>query len=236
MIELNHVSKHYKDVKALNDFSYCFKNNAVYGILGLNGAGKSTLIHCITNNIFYDGEIEFEDLTIHEIGYVPQELAIYPELSVLDNMLFFASMNKIEKKEAMERSLVLIETVGLSEKKNEKASTLSGGMKRKLNLITGLVHQPKLLICDEVCVGIDPISRMEILEYLKKLKENGLNVIYTSHYLEEVEFLCDHIVFLNQGKLVLVGETKQLIQELSIQEEKETSLKDLFIKVLDDKG
>lgn len=232
MMELKHVTKKYKKSLALIDFSYHFENGNAYGILGVNGAGKSTLINCIIKNVSFDGELNYTDLSIWDIGYVPQELAIYPELSVMDNMLFFASVYKVDKGEARERSVALIEKAGLKEKISTKASKLSGGMKRKLNLITGLVHDPKLLICDEVCVGIDPISRKEILEYLKELKNGGLNIIYTSHYLDEVEYLCDRIVFLDKGKLVLEGATKKLIGEMSDAENKEADLSDVFVKVL----
>lgn len=231
MVELKNVTKKYKELIALKDFSYTFLENSVYGILGVNGAGKSTLINCITRNVSFSGEINC-DFDISNIGYVPQELAIYPELSVIDNMLFFASINKMSKLEAKEHSLKLINRVGLSDKINEKASFLSGGMKRKLNLITGLVHNPKVLICDEVCVGIDPISRMEILQYLKMLKSEGLSIIYTSHYLDEVEFLCEKIIFLDKGKIVKEGDTKKLIEEISLKEHRESNLSDLFIKVL----
>lgn len=236
MIELKHITKRYKKLLALVDFSYKFENENVYGILGINGAGKSTLINCITQNVSFDGELNYVDLNIWDIGYVPQELAIYPELSVMDNMLFFASVYKIEKREARVRSMELIETAGLKEKINIKASDLSGGMKRKLNLITGLVHNPKLLICDEVCIGIDPISRKEILAYLKELKNNGLSIIYTSHYLDEVEYLCDKIVFLDKGKLALEGETEKLIKKMSDTENKKADLSDVFIKVLRKEG
>ncbi len=232
MIALKHITKRYKKILALIDFSYNFENGNIYGILGVNGAGKSTLINCITQNISFEGELNYVDLSIWDIGYVPQELAIYPELSVMDNMLFFASIYKMDRKEAQNESALLIEKVGLKEKISTKAKDLSGGMKRKLNLITGLVHNPKLLICDEVCVGIDPISRKEILEYLKELKNNGLNIIYTSHYLDEVEYLCDRIVFLDKGKLVLEGETEKLIREISDAEDKKADLSDVFVKVL----
>lgn len=236
MIELKHITKRYKKFIALSDFSYKFKNGTAYGILGVNGAGKSTAINCITKNVSFDGELNYVDLNIWDIGYVPQELAIYPELSVLDNMLFFASLYKVDKTKAKERSILLIEKVGLKEKALTKASNLSGGMKRKLNLITALVHNPKLLICDEVCVGIDTLSRKEILAYLKDLKNKGLNIIYTSHYLDEVEYLCDRILFLDKGELILEGETKKLIQEISDTENKKVDLSDVFIKVLRKEG
>ena len=232
MIELRHVTKRYKKLLALIDFSYDFENGRAYGILGVNGAGKSTLIHCLTQNAAYEGALNYVDLDIRHIGYVPQELASYPELSVMDNMLFFASLYKMNRKEAKDRSMELIETAGLKEKTAVKAGELSGGMKRKLNLITGLIHCPRLLICDEVCVGIDPISRKEILDYLKDAKDRGLNIIYTSHYLDEVEYLCDKILFLDKGRLILEGETQKLISDLSAEENKRADLSDVFVKVL----
>lgn len=232
MIELKHITKKYKKLLALIDFTYSFENGKTYGILGVNGAGKSTLINCITQNVSFDGELNYIDLSIWDIGYVPQELAIYPELSVLDNMLFFASLYKINKHDAIKRSIQLIETVGLKEKTNVKVTDLSGGMKRKLNLITALVHQPKLLICDEVCVGIDPISRLEILEYLNSLKNDQLSIIYTSHYLDEVEYLCDKIVFLDKGEIVLEGEKNKLIESMSESKNSKAHLSDIFVKVL----
>ena len=232
MIELKQVTKRYKKFLALADFSYRFLNGSAYGILGVNGAGKSTLINCITKNISFQGDLKFVDLSIWEIGYVPQDLAIYPELSVLDNLLFFASTYKMDKKYAGERSMELIEKVGLKEKISTPAKDLSGGMKRKLNLITASVHNPKLLICDEVCVGIDPISRNDILEYLKELKNEGLNIIYTSHYLDEVEFLCNKIIFLDKGKLILEGDTKELIDKMSEVSREKSNLSDLFMQVL----
>ncbi|MDO5726171.1 MAG: ABC transporter ATP-binding protein [Tissierellia bacterium] len=230
MISLKNISKAYKKNLALSNFSYDFIENTGYGILGINGAGKSTLIGCITKNLSYLGEIEYQNLNMHEIGYVPQELAIYPDLSVLDNLLFFAAIYKIPKQDAIKRANQLMDRVKLIDKKDELAKNLSGGMKRKLNLITGLIHSPKLLICDEVCVGIDPISRKEILEYLKELLDSGLMILYTSHYLDEVEFLCKKVLFLNEGRLILEGDTAQLVK--TIGEKVDSNLSDLFIKVL----
>lgn len=120
----------------------------------------------------------------------------------------------------------------MKEKISTIAKDLSEGMKRKLNLITALVHNPKLLICDEVCVGIDPISRNEILEYLKELKNESLNIIYTLHYLDEIEFLCNKIIFLDKGKLIPEGDTKELIDKMSEAKHEKSNLSDLFMQVL----
>lgn len=229
MIRLRNVSKSYKKTPALSDFSYDFDTHRGYGILGINGAGKSTLIGCITDNLSHTGEIETKGLHQTEIGYVPQELAIYPELSVMDNLLFFGALHKMNPKTAKERAKELIERTLLSGKEKALAGTLSGGMKRKLNLITGLIHNPKVLICDEVCVGIDPLSRREILDYLKEIQDEGIQILYTSHYMDEVEFLCDRILFLHKGKLILEGDTAELVRQIA----GETSdLMDLFEKVL----
>ncbi|MDY6063145.1 MAG: ABC transporter ATP-binding protein, partial [Erysipelotrichaceae bacterium] len=193
--------------------------------------GKSKSLDFPTMLIFWSLVRNSVVLAVYLLFSVACFLTVH-EHSVMDNMLFFASIAKMDKRIAKERSIALIEKVGLKEKISTKASDLSGGMKRKLNLITGLIHNPKLLICDEVCVGIDPISRKEILEYLKELKNNGLNIIYTSHYLDEVEYLCDKIVFLDRGSLVLEGETDKLIKEISNAEDKEMNLSDIFVKVL----
>ncbi len=230
MIKLKNVSKSYGKKLALSNFSYDFGGEKGYGILGVNGAGKSTLIGCITSNLSYLGDIEYVGLSKHDIGYVPQELAIYPELSVMDNLLFFASIHKMDKYVAKKRAKELIERTGLKEKADELAKNLSGGMKRKLNLITGLIHEPKYLICDEVCVGIDPISRRDILDYIKELQNNDLVVIYTSHYLDEIEFLCDKIIFLNEGSLLLEGSTIEISKEIAGKED--ADLSEIFEKLL----
>ncbi|MGY3723816.1 ABC-2 type transport system ATP-binding protein [Granulicatella balaenopterae] len=230
MIRLTNVSKSYGKKLALSNFSYEFKDQKGYGILGINGAGKSTLIGCITNNLSYVGTIEYLGLTKYDIGYVPQELAIYPELSVLDNLMFFAAIHKMDQASAKKKALELIERTGLQDKTNDLAKNLSGGMKRKLNLITGLIHGPKYLICDEVCVGIDPISRRDILEYIKELQDEGLVVIYTSHYLDEIEFLCDKIIFVNEGHLLLEGSTAEISKEIVGKED--AGLSEIFEKLL----
>ncbi len=230
MIKLDNVSKLYKKFQALSDFSYSFKEGSSYGLLGINGAGKSTLIGCIVGNLSFLGEITYEDIDISQIGYVPQELAIYPELTVFDNLKFFASVYKMKKEDIKKRAEYLMRQVGLYEKADSKAKDLSGGMKRKLNLVTALMHNPKFLICDEVCVGIDPISRDEILKYIKSLQNEGMTIIYTSHYLDEVEFLCDNIIFLNEGKILLSGRTPDIVKDIDGKED--ASLKDVFLKVL----
>ncbi len=136
----------------------------------------------------------------------------------------------MDKYVAKKRAKELIERTGLKEKADELAKNLSGGMKRKLNLITGLIHEPKYLICDEVCVGIDPISRRDILDYIKELQNNDLVVIYTSHYLDEIEFLCDKIIFLNEGSLLLEGSTIEISKEIAGKED--ADLSEIFEKLL----
>lgn len=234
MIQLQNVTKKYKKNTALYPFTFQFNPGQGYGILGMNGAGKSTLIGCITGNLKYEGNISFSELSLHEIGYVPQELAIYPELSVMENLLFFGALFGLPKSVAKKRAHALMNKVGLADKEKEKAKNLSGGMKRKLNVITGLIHQPRYLICDEVCVGIDPISRQEILAYLKELVHQGLGLIYTSHYLDEVEFLCEDILFLHEGKIELQGKKSEISKIIG--NGKENNLHDIFIHVIRKEG
>lgn len=236
MISLQNVTKRYQNVLALDQVSYTFEDGKAYGILGVNGAGKSTLIHCLTHNVSFEGEIQYDGQEISNLGYVPQELAIYPELSVMDNLLFFASLYKMNPRSAKKRAMTLVERVGLGAKVSTKVKDLSGGMKRKLNVITGLIHHPQWLVCDEVCVGIDPISRQDILDYLQEIKEEGIQIFYTSHYLDEVEYLCDHLLFLDEGKIVLAGETRTLIQDMAEVEKKKVHLADLFVHVLRKEG
>ncbi|MDO5695836.1 MAG: ABC transporter ATP-binding protein [Eubacteriales bacterium] len=223
------VTKHYGKLTALRDFSFTFQSGGTYGILGINGAGKSTLIGCLTGNLKYEGEIVIDGAGRHGIGYVPQSLALYPELSVMENLLFFARIHRIPKKSAVERATSLMARTGLTEKADTAVRDLSGGMQRKLNLITALVHNPEVLICDEVCIGIDPPSRKEILTYLKQLADEGMTILYTSHYLDEVAFLCDDIVFLHEGRIVKQGPTRTLTASV---EKGEGDLADVFEQVL----
>lgn len=229
-ITIRHLCKKYGKKTALKDFSFTFDSGHCYGILGINGAGKSTLVSCITGNAKYTGTIEWHGLDRRTLGYVPQELAIYNELSCIDNLMYFGSLYKNQSKaELKDWADVLIERTGLSEKRKQAASTLSGGMKRKLNLACGLIHRPRLLLCDEVTVGIDPISRQEILDFIQTLTEDGMSILYTSHYLDEVDALCDQLLVIHDGEILTSGDKNTIKNQV---ESPGQSLQDIFVQLI----
>ncbi|MBR6242399.1 MAG: ABC transporter ATP-binding protein [Ruminococcus sp.] len=209
IFEVKDLSKSYKDLKAVDNISFSVEKGKIYGILGPNGAGKSTTIKMISGLLKPDsGKITYEDgqkITkwSKNIGLVPQEIAIYSELTAEENLRYFASLYKISGAERDERVRETLKFVGLLDVKDKRSGEYSGGMKRRLNIACALIHLPKLIIMDEPTVGIDPQSRNYILETVLELNKKGTSVIYTSHYMEEVEKICDRIVILDHGKVIL---------------------------------
>lgn len=212
IIEVKELSKSYKDNKAVDNISFNVEQGRIYGILGPNGAGKSTTIKMLAGLLSQDsGTIVYEgDSTIEKwsknIGLVPQNIAIYDELTAKENISFFVSLYGITGKEKEERIAQTLKFVGLEDVKDKPAKEYSGGMKRRLNIACAIVHAPKLIIMDEPTVGIDPQSRNYILESVKNLNKQGTSVIYTSHYMEEVEAICDRIIILDKGHIILNDE------------------------------
>lgn len=212
IIEVKELSKSYKDNKAVDNISFNVEQGRIYGILGPNGAGKSTTIKMLAGLLSQDsGTIVYEgDSTIEKwsknIGLVPQNIAIYDELTAKENISFFVSLYGITGKEKEERIAQTLKFVGLEDVKDKPAKEYSGGMKRRLNIACAIVHAPKLIIMDEPTVGIDPQSRNYILESVKNLNKHGTSVIYTSHYMEEVEAICDQIIILDKGHIILNDE------------------------------
>lgn len=212
IIEVKELSKSYKDNKAVDNISFNVEQGRIYGILGPNGAGKSTTIKMLAGLLSQDsGTIVYEgDSTIEKwsknIGLVPQNIAIYDELTAKENISFFVSLYGITGKEKEERIAQTLKFVGLEDVKDKPAKEYSGGMKRRLNIACAIVHAPKLIIMDEPTVGIDPQSRNYILESVKNLNKHGTSVIYTSHYMEEVEAICDRIIILDKGRIILNDE------------------------------
>jgi ABC-2 type transport system ATP-binding protein len=217
IITITDLTKRYKDVTAVNSLNLSVKKGDIHGILGPNGAGKSTLISCIVGlNEPDTGSITYENHSVmkkwsRNIGYVPQELAIYPELSAYENIRFFASLYGLKGSNLEARVDESLAFVGLSDVKEKKASTFSGGMKRRLNLACAVTHSPKLIIMDEPTVGIDPQSRNRILENVKRLNEQGVTVIYTTHYMEEVESICNSITVMDHGNIIVHGSKEKIM-------------------------
>lgn len=219
VLELKQLTKKFGDFIAVDKISLSIKEGEIFGFLGANGAGKSTTIHMITSLLrMTSGEIELlgRNIASHSsfaksnIGIVPQELAIYEDMTAYENVHFFAGLYGLRGAELKERAKEALMFVGLDDKHAAYPRTFSGGMKRRLNIACAIAHRPKLLIMDEPTVGIDPQSRNYILNSVKKLNEMGCTIIYTSHYMEEVEEVCTRIAIIDHGKIIAEGTKKEL--------------------------
>jgi ABC-2 type transport system ATP-binding protein len=225
VISVKNLEKSYNNrEKAVHGINFVVKQGEILGLLGPNGAGKSTTISILSTILSADhGEITVlgHDLRKdakpikREIGIVPQDLAIYEEISTEKNVRFFASLYNLKGQQLEQCVKDALELVGLYDRKNDKPKTFSGGMKRRLNIACGIAHQPKIIIMDEPTVGIDPQSRNHILEAIKVLKEKGATVIYSTHYMEEVELISDRIIIMNGGKIIAEGTKEQLKQGMN---------------------
>ncbi len=208
-----------KSRKILNSISLSIKNNNVAGFLGLNGAGKSTLIYLIIGLLkLTEGSIEIDSQSVGSnlkkinrmIGYVPQDLAIIENLSAYQNVKFFGSIYGLKGDELKQHVEKALEFVQLLDRAQDRASQFSGGMKRRLNIACGIVHNPQLIIMDEPTVGVDPKSRNYILESINELKRQGKTVIYVSHYMEEIEAICNQVVIIHKGEVLYSGDLDDL--------------------------
>ncbi len=216
MIKISHLTKSYGENKALDDLSLEIKRGSIFGLLGVNGAGKTTLLSILNGLIVQDtGEIKIDSLDVKyhlkEIkafsSIIPQNLAFYEELSVKENLDFFAKVQNATQE--YYNNAVTINA--LESILPQKASTLSGGQKRRLNIAIGLLNNPKIIYFDEPTVGIDPKSRNEILDSIKSYKNFGITVIYTSHYMAEIEKICDEVAILENGKLIEQNTLESLV-------------------------
>ncbi|MBI1334561.1 MAG: ATP-binding cassette domain-containing protein [Armatimonadetes bacterium] len=223
MIAVQGLVKSFGDFKAVDGVSFTVEKGSCFGLLGPNGAGKSTTISMIvgtrepdSGQVLFDGQrIKGEtDPIRRKIGYVPQELALFEELNSRQNMAFFGALYSLPKNEIEAKSAEVLQIVGLTDRAGEPVKNFSGGMKRRLNIAIALLHGPELLILDEPTVGVDPQSRNAIFEVLEGLKSRGMTLIYTSHYMEEVERMCDRIAIVDHGKLILEGTLDDLLATL----------------------
>lgn len=211
ILHVEQLEKSYGQKKALQDVSFSVAKGSCFGLLGPNGAGKSTTMKIITGVLPFDrGQVTIfgKELKKHrrqiqsQIGYVPQNITLYEKLSAYDNLSFFGEMFGLKGKNLKKRINDLLELTGLTHQAKESVQTYSGGMKRRINIAAALLHQPKLLILDEPTVGIDPQSRNHIFELLRTLQETGITLIYSTHYMEEVEALCDQIAIIDHGRVI----------------------------------
>ena len=217
ILEIKKIAKEYGDMIAVNDIDLKVKKGEIFGILGPNGAGKSTLIGMICGLIKRtSGEIIYEEKETkirkfkENIGIVPQDFALYWDLTAEENIEFFCSLYGFRGKDLKTRVNNVLDFVGLTDVRNKKASEFSGGMKRRLNIGCAIAHSPKLIIMDEPTVGIDPQSRNHILKSVLKLRDEGATVIYTSHYMQEVDDICDRIAIVDKGNVIAEGTSEEL--------------------------
>lgn len=237
-IEINNLYKQYKNTETfvVKGVSLAIAQEEIFGLLGPNGAGKTTLLSMMCGLLKpTSGKISILDKSysnhkteIHQnIGVVPQEYALYPTLTARENIAYFAGMYGLKGRDLHQKTNQALERLGLLEFADKKIGTFSGGMKRRINLIAGVLHNPKILFLDEPTVGVDVQSKNVIIEYLQELNKSGTTIIYTSHHLSEAEHFCTKIAIIDRGKLFACDTPKSLIQNT----ENTSNLEDVFISL-----
>ncbi|WP_018932471.1 ABC transporter ATP-binding protein [Gracilibacillus lacisalsi] len=222
MIDVRGVSKSYGSVQALNDIQFQIDEGSCFGLVGPNGAGKSTFMKILVGVLQkFDGDIQVFNKSVKQnrqavksfIGYVPQDICLEELLTAKDNLMYFGRLYGLSGEHLRKRIRTVLDQIGLSDKANQKITEFSGGMKRRLNIGCAILHEPSLVVLDEPTVGIDPQSRHSIFALIQQLKEMGSTVIYSSHYMEEVEQICNSVGFIDKGKLVEHGTMKHVLHK-----------------------
>ncbi len=228
IIKVDGLVKRYKELIAVDNFSMKVNEGEILGLLGPNGSGKSTTINCILSLLEFDKgtiTIQGKEMTPKsydiksQIGVVPQEVSVFEELTVYENIDFFCGLYITDKEERKKRVQEAIDFVELNDFKKFRPKKLSGGLKRRLNIACGIAHKPKIIFFDEPTVAVDPQSRNKILEGIEQLRKEGATIIYTSHYMEEVEQIADRIIIIDKGQLIAEGtvdELKSMIKKSEI--------------------
>ena len=228
MLQIQAVTKRYGAITALNDVSLDIAGGEFFGLLGPNGAGKSTLMSLVAGlrapdagTVVFNGKplTSAHPATRLALGLVPQHIALYPELTPDENLRIFGELYGLRGAELRSRIDAVLAAVQLTDRRRDPVRTFSGGMQRRLNLVAALLHRPRLLLCDEPTVGIDPHSRNAIFEYLEQLNREGLTIIYSTHYMEEATRLCSRIGIIDHGKLHALGTLDELLTRLPFEEE-----------------
>lgn len=226
LLRVENLRYTYGDRKAVDSVSFDIAKGEIFGLLGPNGAGKTTTISCIAGLLSnWQGEILFNSESFRPsqnpkqrawLGMVPQELAVYDNLSAAENLDFLAKLSGVAPSDRKRRVQELLHFAGLTDRQKELVSQFSGGMKRRLNLACGMIHSPPLVLMDEPTVGVDPQSRNHLFDSILSIRNTGTSVLYTTHYMEEAERLCDRVAIMNEGKIIALGTPRQLISELDI--------------------
>lgn len=219
LLELKHLKKYYATQKAVDDISFSIEQGSIFGLLGPNGAGKTTLLRMITG-IFYpdDGDIIFDGEKfnpvndVQKIGYMPEERGLYKKMKIGDQVLYLAQLKGLSKSEAMQKIKFWFKKLEMESWWNKKVEDLSKGMSQKLQFVTTVMHEPKLIILDEPFSGLDPLNANLIKDEIYGLAQRGCTIIFSTHRMEQVEEICDHIVLVNLGKKILDGTVQQVKQ------------------------
>ena len=220
LLQLSHLKKYYATQKAVDDISFSIDQGSIFGLLGPNGAGKTTLLRMITG-IFYpdEGDILFDNRKFDPlndtlfIGYMPEERGLYKKMKIGEQALYLARLKGLSKSEAMEKIKYWFTRLGMESWWNKKVEDLSKGMSQKLQFVTTVLHEPKLIILDEPFSGLDPVNANLIKDEIFELARKGSTIIFSTHRMEQVEEICDHIVLVNQGKKILDGTVPQIKQQ-----------------------
>ena len=245
VINIENLTKEFKELRAVDDLSFQVKEGEILGLLGPNGSGKSTTMNCILSLLKFDkGNIKIFDEEMNpnaydlksKIGVVFQDVAVFKELTVYENIDYFCGLyikDKATRKEYIEEAIKL---VGLEDFTKFYPKKLSGGLLRRLNIACGIAHKPKLIFMDEPTVAVDPQSRNNILDGIKTLRDNGATIVYTTHYMEEVEIICDRVIILDKGKIIASGTIDELKNLTSIEEKVSVEITKLDNKYIEEIG
>jgi ABC-2 type transport system ATP-binding protein len=234
----HNLHKSFNGHEAVNGASFSIHRGEIFGLLGPNGAGKTTTIRMLSTVLETDrGDIEIGGHSVRQdaesvralIGVCPQEMAFYAELSALDNLVFFGRMVGLKGKEAKAQALSLLDLIGLADRAKGKVDKFSGGMKRRVNLAIALMGHPQFLFLDEPTVGVDPQSRNNIYEIIEGLRDEGMTILYTTHYMDEADRLCDRVAIMDGGMIIAMDTPHALKSQLGDPEQ--VTLEDVFLKL-----
>ncbi len=241
-VEVQQLVKTFEKHEAVKDISFTIVRGEIFGLLGPNGAGKSTTINMMcgyleptSGDTLINGQSITKDprKVKRMIGVVPQEIALYTDLSAQENLKFFGEIYGLSSQEREERSKTLLHFVGLYDRRKEPVKNFSGGMQRRINMAIALMHQPPFLMMDEPTVGVDPQSREHIFNTIEQLRDQGTTILYTTHYMEEAERVCNRIAIIDEGRLIALGTLEQLLalRDQSREVQRPHGLQELFIQL-----
>jgi ABC-2 type transport system ATP-binding protein len=241
-VEVTELVKHFGAHEAVKGVSLTIGAGEIFGLLGPNGAGKSTTINMMCGYLVAtSGDTLVDGISVHKeprkvkrlLGVVPQEIALYKDLNSLENLNFFGQIYGMAAKERRERSEEVLHFVGLYDRRKEPIKNFSGGMQRRINMAVAMIHQPAFLMMDEPTVGVDPQSRENIFDTIEKLRDQGVTILYTTHYMEEAERLCNYIAIMDEGHIIAMGTLEQLLalRDQNREVQRPHGLQELFIQL-----